>query len=305
MTRVSVVMPVYNGERFLRESIESILGQTYIDFEFIIINDGSTDGSARIIESYLDSRIRYTENSENIGVTRSLNRGLALAAGEYVARMDADDISLPNRFATQVSFLDSHPEVGVLGTGVRLIDEFGRERETLVFPSEHGVLRWMMCFLFNPIPHPSVMIRRRHLEQVGGYKEEFMCSQDYDLWWRMGEVSGLSNLQELLLSLRKHSENISSTHSNMQREVGLRINRQILTEVLQEEVPFSVVERLSGGCFASDVEILETVNLICRLARMTIGREGLSSGEKRKIRGDAADRMLALLERSGLSRRLL
>jgi glycosyltransferase involved in cell wall biosynthesis len=293
-------MPIYNGERFLQESIESILRQTYNDFEFIIINDGSRDGSAQIIESYLDSRIRYTENSENIGVTRSLNRGLAMAVGEYVARMDADDISLPNRLESQVRFLDSHPEVGVLGTGVRLIDEFGHERETLVFPSEHGVLRWVMCFLFNPIPHPSVMTRRSHLEQVGGYKEELSCSQDYDLWWRMGEVSRLSNLQEVLLCLRKHAGNISSTRGKLQREVGLEINRRILSEVLKEEVALSVAERLSGGGFANDIEILEAVKVVCRLARMTIAREHLSAGEKGKIRGDAADRMLALLERGGI-----
>jgi glycosyltransferase involved in cell wall biosynthesis len=300
VTRVSVVMSVFNGARYLGEAIDSVLSQTFRDFEFIIVNDASTDDSAGIIQRYDDPRIRRMDNNKNMGLTRSLNRGLSMAVGEYVARMDADDVSLPNRFEVQVIFLDSNREVGALGTGVRLIDELGGEHETIMFPSEHGFLRWLMCFLFNPIPHSSAMIRRRHLEQVGGYKEEFMCSQDYDLWWRMGGVSQLANLEEPLLRLRKHDGNISSTSRKVQREVGLEINRRILSEVLQEEISLSVVERLSGGPFLSKVEVLETARLTCRLARMTFAREKLSDEEKQKICGDAADRMLALLERGGI-----
>src|SRR4051794_29608800 len=121
MPKVTVLLAVYNGERYLREAIDSILGQTFQDFEFLIINDGSTDSTREIILSYHDPRIRLVDNEDNIGQTRSLNRGLALAAGQFVARQDADDISEPERLASQVAFLEIHPEVVLLGTWYRKI----------------------------------------------------------------------------------------------------------------------------------------------------------------------------------------
>jgi len=114
--KVTVLMPVYNGEKYLNEAIDSILGQTFKDFKFLIINDGSTDGTADILKSYKDSRIKVTNNEKNIGLTKSLNKGLKMAKSEYIARMDADDISLPTRLQKQVEFMDSHPKVGVCGT---------------------------------------------------------------------------------------------------------------------------------------------------------------------------------------------
>ncbi len=124
--KVSVIMSVYNGDKYLREAIESILNQTFTDFEFIIVNDGSTDNSLEIIESYDDERIKTINNKKNIGLTKSLNKALKFAKGKYIARQDADDVSLPNRFEKQVEYLDSHPEVALVGTSVYLIDENGK-----------------------------------------------------------------------------------------------------------------------------------------------------------------------------------
>jgi glycosyltransferase involved in cell wall biosynthesis len=135
--RITVLMPVHNGEPYLDASVRSILGQTYGDFEFLVIDDGSTDGSARILRAYQDPRFRIVENGRNLGVVETLNRGLSLSRGEYVARMDCDDESLPERLERQVSFLDSHPEVGVLGTSGDLIDGDGRFLAGFRYPLHH------------------------------------------------------------------------------------------------------------------------------------------------------------------------
>ncbi len=140
--RVSVLMSVYNGERFLRDSVESILGQTFTDFEFLILDDGSTDSTCEILEEYAnkDARIVLVRNDRNLGLTRSLNKGLRLVRGEYLARQDADDISLPKRLEMQVKFLDAHPEVGVVGSALEIIDEngntipYGKHGEVIVTP---------------------------------------------------------------------------------------------------------------------------------------------------------------------------
>jgi glycosyltransferase involved in cell wall biosynthesis len=148
MPRISVVMSVYNGEKYLRQAIESILQQTYTDFEFIIIDDGSTDSSREIIQSYDDKRIRLVINEQNIGLTKSLNKGIRLAKGEFIARMDADDISLPQRFEKQVAYLDSHPEVGVLGTYANIIDHRGKIINNIIFPTEHETILWTMLLFY-------------------------------------------------------------------------------------------------------------------------------------------------------------
>src|SRR6266498_4162605 len=154
---VTVLMSVYNGERYLSEAIDSIINQTFADFEFVIINDGSTDSSREIINAYRDPRIRLVDNSQNIGLPKSLNLGLALARGEYVARQDADDISHPTRFEKQVEYLDDHGEVVVLGTRVWNMDESGRIYHSPLW--DHSCtdvgIRWL-CMFESPFTHSSV-----------------------------------------------------------------------------------------------------------------------------------------------------
>src|SRR5947209_7771425 len=156
--RLSVVMPVYNAASVVREAIESILNQTFSDFEFIIVDDGSTDDSGKILREYAgrDDRIRlYTQ--ENHGLVASLNRYCRLANGRYIARMDADDISLPRRFEKQFHFLEAHPEVGILGTWIQDIDENGAPRTAWPVPTDPAVIQWFLMF-GNCIAHPSVMV---------------------------------------------------------------------------------------------------------------------------------------------------
>jgi len=208
--KVSVLMAVYNGEKYLREAIDSILSQTFTDFEFIIVDDGSTDASVEIINTYLDRRIRLVRNDRNLGLAVSLNKGLDIALGEYVARMDCDDISLPVRLATQVAYMDAHPEVGACGTWAIDIDATGkeiRERKTPV-----GKQLENRYWIPSPIIHPSAMIRFAELTDLR-YDSEIRYAQDYDFWLRIRARYQLSNLSKYLLLYRVHNESVSMRYT--------------------------------------------------------------------------------------------
>jgi glycosyltransferase involved in cell wall biosynthesis len=202
-------MSVYNGERYLREAILSILRQTWTDYEFLIINDGSTDNSREIIASFDDPRIRLLDNTTNIGLTKSLNRGLELARGEFIARQDADDISHPTRIEQQVNFLNSHPDVVLLGTQQRAIDLNGNSTSIAgVLPIANLSIKWCLMFQ-NAFAHTSVMYRRKVVwDQMQGYDESFIRSQDFELWSRIVEKHAARNLPKVLVDLRRHSESI-------------------------------------------------------------------------------------------------
>lgn len=195
--KVSVIMSVYNCEEFLGEAVSSILGQTFRDFEFIIVDDGSTDRSLEVLRSFDDDRIRIIENESNIGLTRSLNIGLSGARGEYIARMDADDISLSERLSRQVSFLDAHPEVGLAGCTTRSIDRDGKIVRQLGHPeSDYDIKRFL--YINNRFVHSSVMIRRSVLDKYGGYNERLKMAQDYELFLRLSPHTKFANLSEPL-----------------------------------------------------------------------------------------------------------
>jgi glycosyltransferase involved in cell wall biosynthesis len=205
---ISVVMSVYNGAPFLGKAIESILSQSFSDFEFIIINDGSTDDTASILESYagIDTRIRIFSH-KNKGLTESLNLGCALARGMFVARMDADDIAIKDRLLLQVQFMEAHPNVGLLGGAFDLIDANGKILCTETLPVEDREIRRALvdstAFL-----HPSVLMRKQVLDEVGGYRE-VTYAEDYDLWLRMSEHTLVANLPKVILQYRIHPDQIS------------------------------------------------------------------------------------------------
>jgi glycosyltransferase involved in cell wall biosynthesis/SAM-dependent methyltransferase len=243
--KISVIMPVYNGEKYLSQAIESVLSQSYSDFEFIIINDFSTDRSESIIGSYHDSRIIFLKNEENLGITRSLNLGIKVSRGEYIARMDADDISLPERFKEQVSFLDSHPDIGVLGTAAFLIDGLGNIGQEIRFPQDHILIFWQLCFFTNAIIHPSAMMRKDLLDKVNGYNVEFKFAQDYNLWCRLSKFTHFANLPHLLLYLRKHAENVSVKKRDEQEQNALTNSNLLISEILQVDIPSSQLQSAS------------------------------------------------------------
>ena len=200
-------MPAYNAEKYIAEAVDSILGQTFGDFEFIILNDCSTDRTEEIILSYDDPRIVYLKNEQNMGVAATLNRGLEIAKGEYIARMDADDISLPERFALQTAYLDTHPQVAVVGSSVEL---FGSQKSLRHFSETSQKLKvdllFGCCFA-----HPSVMMRITMITGLHGYDPAFNGVEDYHLWARVSQKYDLACLPQTLLRYRIHPNQITQT----------------------------------------------------------------------------------------------
>jgi hypothetical protein len=206
---VSVVMSVFNGQTFLSEAIESILDQTYRDYEFVIIDDGSTDKTVEILAEYSarDARIRVHRH-ENKGRATSLNIGIELSKGLYIARMDADDVALPTRFHQQIEFMERHSDVIVLGGAVELINPAGEAIHTVRQPLEDDRIRSAMQ-VHSPIYHPTVFMTREAVLAAGGYRRALLDADDYDLWLRMAELGKLANLGEVILRYRVHTNQVS------------------------------------------------------------------------------------------------
>ena len=213
---LSVVMAVYNGERWLAETLASLSSQTFGDFEIVAIDDGSTDGSAAILAEAAARDARYRIITQaNRGLVASLNRGLAESRAPLVARIDADDVAEPERFARQVAFLQAHPEVAALGSAIRIIGPDGASRRLQAYPCGPSAVADAMlrgCAL----AHPAVMMRREAVLAAGGYREAFRHAEDYDLWLRLGERHELDNLPEPLLRYRQHGGSVSFRHRQQQ-----------------------------------------------------------------------------------------
>lgn len=201
--KISVIMPVYNGDKYLKESIGSILEQDFKDFEFIIIDDGSVDKTKDILKSISDRRLVLIENKRNMGVSKSINKGLKIARGEYIARCDADDIYRKDRFKKQNDFLDRNKEYVVVGSNASIIDDLGNFVKEDCMPETDQQIR-KTILIRNPMFHPSVMIRRSIINKLGGYRDIFNGAEDYDLWFRMLKCGNLYNIQENLISRRWH-----------------------------------------------------------------------------------------------------
>jgi glycosyltransferase involved in cell wall biosynthesis len=218
--RISVVMAVFNAERYLTDAIESILHQSFRDFEFVIIDDGSTDESGKILRAFaqLDSRIRLF-SEERRGLTRCLNRGIALAQGQYLARMDADDVALPGRFQAQVDYLDANPEVLAVGGQARLVSPEGWPLCQWTVPTGHEEIdATHIAGLAGQLVHPTSMMRLDAVRRIGGFNEQWAYAQDYDLWLRLAEIGRLSNLRETVLNYRLHFSSVTFTMRRSQCE---------------------------------------------------------------------------------------
>ena len=203
--KVTVLMSIYNGEKYLNEAIDSILRQTFKDFEFLIINDGSADKTGEILKSYNDPRIKIINNDKNIGLTKSLNKGLKIAKGEYIARQDADDISMPERLKEEVAFLEINKDYAVVGTFVKILNENTRITRCWDRPTNDIEIRELLR-KDNCIVHGSAMIRGICLHDVGFYDKSMVRSQDYDLWLKLSEMYFLANIPKYLYIRREHSE---------------------------------------------------------------------------------------------------
>lgn len=229
--RISVLMPAYNSEEYIGQAIESILNQTFSDFEFIIINDGSNDKTADVVRSYNDKRIRFVDNPKNKGLVAVLNQGLDLCRGEYVARMDSDDISLPKRFEKQVAYMDKHPECSVLGTWFEC---FGKSDGVVQHP-EH--IKIMDILNDHHVGHPTVFIRKSVIDKYDfRYDKNYTHAEDFELWSRMVFVTEIHNLPEILLNYRWTDTNVSTVHAEEQRNVARRVKQNVVDKLTDDTV---------------------------------------------------------------------
>jgi glycosyltransferase involved in cell wall biosynthesis len=227
-----VLLPVHNGERFVRDAVASVLAQTYTDFELLVIDDGSIDATATVVASFNDARIRLVRNDENIGLTRSLNRGLALARGEVIARQDADDLSGPERLVTQVAYLDANPDVMLVGTWYRKIGDAGEPLGDRQMPVGDAALAWALLF-YCPFVHSAVAFRRRVVvDEYKGYDAAFSYAQDYELWSRLARHHRVATIPRYLVSYRVATASMTATIGESSGE-GARIavaNMRMLAE---------------------------------------------------------------------------
>lgn len=257
MTLVSVLLPVHNGVRYLESSARSILNQTHQDLEVLVLDDGSTDGSGELAKALGDSRVQVMRSDHNLGLPATLNRGLAAARGDIVARQDADDVSHPCRLQKQVAFLESNPEVGLAGTQAWLMDEHGRCTGILEHACQHQSLVWEL-FFDNAFVHSSVAFRRDLVRECGGYDEAWPYNQDYDLWLRLAPRTRLANLPERLLALRSHSGSMTETMSDESAASNRRLLARNLEGVLRETSAEAVelVARAREGLEVADLRAL-------------------------------------------------
>lgn len=259
MPRVTVLMSVYNGAPYLRESIDSILRQSYQDVQFVIVNDGSRDASGDILASYRDPRLLVITQT-NQGLAAGLNRGLREAVGEFIARQDQDDVSLPGRLQAQLQWMQRHPRVGVLGTCAELIDASGHSMGAVIQPAHAAILKWHLLFS-NPLFHSSVMIRRQALDELGGYSTDpaRQPPEDYELWSRLALRWELANLPAVWL---KNREVIGSMTRNPQRpfhETLVKISLENLRRLnanLEERRLLELREFVTGGWSPRNPQIL-------------------------------------------------
>jgi glycosyltransferase involved in cell wall biosynthesis len=247
---ISVVTSVYNGEAYLKETIESVLAQTFSKFEYVIVDDGSTDKTREILAAFQkkDDRIRV-EKRKHLGRVDALNEAIRLAKGEYIAICDADDICLPERLGTQFNYLNEHPEIGLLGSAVEKITAKGKRITTVYFPATNREIK-QRIFQENCFAHSALLIRRDAIERVGGYRDGFFPSDDYDLILRISLAHDLANLPKALVKHRVCPN--QSSERELERNVLTALAAQVSAKT-KKELGVDIMER----CLHIDMEFLE------------------------------------------------
>ena len=211
---ISVILPVYNCQEYIFDAVQSILNQTYTNFELLIIDDCSTDETVKVIKSFNDERINLILKEKNSGYTDSLNYGITISKGDFIARMDGDDISFPERFQKQIDFLQANEDIILCGTGIKIIDS----TQFLRHPSSHEDIKVKLCFS-NAFYHPTVMFKSKTLEE-NNYDKNFEPAEDYDLWTKLVFKGKVANLNEILLNYRIHPNQISNYKKEIQLEAA-------------------------------------------------------------------------------------
>lgn len=261
---VSIVLPVYNAQDYINESIYSILNQTFTNFELIIIDDGSTDKSYEIINSFDDPRIKILKHERNLGLIKSLNEGIRLSSGELIARMDADDISQPKRLEKQVNFLKSNHNIGVCSTWYEVMARKKYIKRDETDPEKVKSLLLYYC----PLAHPTVMFKKSIIEKVNYYSTDYPHAEDYELWIRLIEITNIANIPEVLFRYRPHDNQVSNKFKSVQNNSIMRAQNNLLKRIgiSPSEQENNVNSKIFFREFPEDVSfILECENWLIKI----------------------------------------
>jgi len=295
--KISVVMPAYNAAVYLDEAVTSILNQTFRDFEFIIINDGSNDDTASILDKYekSDSRIRVY-HQENQGMIAALNRGCRLARGKYIARMDADDVSFPARLEKQLEYIERHPKIGILGTWTCIVKD-GMVAANWCPSTSSKLLKWDLFFGVC-VAHPSVLMRREVIERLSFYRSDALHGEDGDLWLRASSITEFGNVPEILLKYRVWHGSASQLLSQPRRETHVGLLASYIKEFLNVDPAIEAVTGLRelriGPRLNNLKQIRLTAALIQKLYQKFISDNNINPQERREIAWDAAKKLASL-----------
>lgn len=271
----TVLLPTFNSELHVEEAVLSILRQTFDDFELVVVDDGSTDRTPEIVSSFGDPRVRVERFARNRGISHALNHGIALSASRYIVRMDADDVSVPHRLATQVAYMEAHPDVGVCGTHMA---GFGDYECIFAYPTGHDELK-VSLLSYNAIGHPSVVLRRAALAADGlRYRDRYRHAEDYDLWVRCAQRCRIANLPEPLVRYRVHDFQVSNRFARTQSASAARVRlrqAQLLCDGLtraERRAYAALIEgraALAGGADRAEAERLKEKLLARNAAKGT------------------------------------
>ncbi|MDP2107019.1 MAG: glycosyltransferase family A protein, partial [Desulfobulbaceae bacterium] len=255
---ITVLMPAHNAAWYVREAVASILSQTFQDFELLIIDDGSVDSTSAVIESISDSRIRLVRNSKNLGLIATLNKGIELARGRYIARMDADDISLPRRFEWQYQLMERSPQV-VACSGWSVDVCPGVWNKYNFREADHDTLLGRM-FVESPLSHPASFIRRSTLLESGiRYDTRYAHCEDYRFWFDLSKVGRLSNVQKMVLRYRVVETSVSQLHGEQQAATARKLRREIVDDFFQKRgVSITIPEQITSGYLHEFIKLYDT-----------------------------------------------
>ena len=254
---VSVILPVYNAELYIRESIQSILNQSFSNFELIILNDGSTDASEKVISEFQDERIKYVKNETNLKLIDTLNLGLKLTQGKYIARIDADDVAFPDRFEKQITFLENNPDYGLVGS---FAECFGDINGILKYVEEDQDIR-LALLTHNPFIHSTIMLRSTVLKENNlAYKKDQLHVEDYDLWIQMLAFTKAKLISECLIKYRVHENQVSTVYRELQKLNAENLQRAYFKSIFKGISNIEEMCSIFYDQFFSDLIILFVKN---------------------------------------------
>ncbi len=292
---VSVILPAYNAEKTIARAIDSVLGQTYQDFELIVLNDGSTDRTRDIVGTYSDQRIRVVNRDKNEGLIAVLNQGLALASGKYIARQDADDESTPNRFREQVAALESEVGLAVIGSATFLRSENGKVFGSFEYPRTAELSEWQALFK-TPVAHSATISRKEALVSAGGYSSKFKYAEDFELWSRVLTIGGIRNLNNKLIYYSLSQGGVSQKHRRAQDEMHVRIAALNLKKLLGCDLDPEVVRALTLSVDRVDEGVekscaLESIRTLFEIQRVYLSNFKFRSNLVSVVRADCVNRV--------------